>query len=1577
MDHIDGVSCIKGEIHSVMTSMRLSTRWSNVKTQKNSDLMEESQFVNSFRKLNEYLEGLFILEDVDCVLYISPFYDVVISDQASGPLTSVALSSLCKFAMFGFLSTKYPRSQEGIALVAKCISRCIFEETDWESDEVILMKLLELSTLILRCEASKLLTVELMWDIFSTCLSIHNQSRASKILRSEAETVIRHLTQSTFSKAHVCPISSDFEVQQSLENTKNENFFDGSAGITVLLCNIMKVLSSSMNLQTESTSRVKFALSILNIALEAGGQVLSSMEPLVSILSGDICRHLLRCTQSDDLEIFSLALRIIFNLFMSIKDHMKIQLEVFLTSIHLRILQSNQTSFLGQAKEELALESLLEFCREPSLMEDLYTNYDCDIQCSNLFDTIISVLCEKSQPSTAITASSTSIKPRRDKDGEMSPSRVEYKPTITIINRLSISGVQSILHSLAVKCRKSKNTLSFLKSVQTYETKTMIQSMMVPKIENNDKTASATDVCLLEKVLEETCLSTDNDNMSIEHMTEKVLAPSSHHSVKSNITNGNTNTNGNGNNLNQSSTPSPSQSPALSVSGSVVNLSIGLDDNDGNMIPSNNNNNNNPVEILRMRKLKKQRLLHTAELFNEKPLKFDWIKFALDHQLIKPVVAAVSIDTSTNNTTTNVKDKKVYPADPKSIARFLKETPSLGKTQIGEFISKGPADIYPFHAAVLQEYVDTFDFAAQDASFVKALRTFLGHFRLPGEAQCIDRLMEAFARKLYQDLGPGKPFLSADAAFVLAFSTIMLQTDLHNPNVTHKRMSQEEFIRNNRGINDGQSLPKEYLESLYEEIRSKKIEVNIEINDSFNLTDTASWDKLMKKSAAFQAPANFTPTIRSKSIAATNNNFNMVPLDNHAKDMFICMEDRLLSTILMLWQSSEDDKIISKTFQMLWDYQNICIDLSLFPLFNQVLQTCIMKTRITLEGCRKSTSNELVVNKSISNTFYQKLWGLECMYGKHELQKLLKMSIEDLLMSEANILIFHEPINWIGVTLVKAELMAKFILCISEKFWTAIDRPSWTSLTYFLIWIRSRGSLPSALATVDYQWNFDSTAPVVDFSRFQPSIYVAMCNRRARGLNFQKEAQSTKKGNSSWLGGLFWSLGNKDSGKDNYNMDDGNDYSTTDLTSFDLNISIYNDLLQSENDNINMDKLLSVALNEHPFQYCFDTHDKKTFEDIASVLLEILTSVVTQLLSTNDFVSNTTTNTNSTSTKNTTTPMELKNTETDTDMFPKCGVCELDAVFLLELIAKVSSGDFKIILNNWYRIHGMIKLILEDDLESACTNTPFFLERFTLFVIRCACEVIPHVATDNYFYTINQKYNQTSSLRQGIEGIWQTLRLLRNLPPEFIEGMSGQIGQALVFFVRPSATRIRCIVTLEEWYLTFSLMSNVIMRADARPFIWMILHHLINSNLISDTNFSPARNLLLRFLYGVFVDDNSNNGNRKNISIEWQQQSMSCLVKLTNMVLGGYINANNNQMNRIEFVTFPMPQTRGNSPRRHSNHEIISNSSITMTVPCVYFSRAKTEIELFWMETCKTFCDLSNAGEPSASQQAIFCLEVQ
>ena len=69
---------------------------------------------------------------------------------------------------------------------------------------------------------------------------------------------------------------------------------------------------------------------------------------------------------------------------------------------------------------------------------------------------------------------------------------------------------------------------------------------------------------------------------------------------------------------------------------------------------------------------------------------------------------------------------------------------------------------------------------------------------------------------------------SQDAVYVLAYSVIMLNTDLHNPQVrvsqhicvahsfcpqplAQKRMTIEDYQRNLRGVNDGSDFSPEYL----------------------------------------------------------------------------------------------------------------------------------------------------------------------------------------------------------------------------------------------------------------------------------------------------------------------------------------------------------------------------------------------------------------------------------------------------------------------------------------------------------------------------------------------------------------------------------------------------------------------------------------------------------------------------------------------------------------------------------------------------------------------------------------------
>jgi hypothetical protein len=53
-----------------------------------------------------------------------------------------------------------------------------------------------------------------------------------------------------------------------------------------------------------------------------------------------------------------------------------------------------------------------------------------------------------------------------------------------------------------------------------------------------------------------------------------------------------------------------------------------------------------------------------------------------------------------------------------------------------------------------------------------------------------------------------------DTIYVLAFATIMLHTDAHNPQVK-KKMTEREWVRQNRGLNDGKDLPEDFLLDIY------------------------------------------------------------------------------------------------------------------------------------------------------------------------------------------------------------------------------------------------------------------------------------------------------------------------------------------------------------------------------------------------------------------------------------------------------------------------------------------------------------------------------------------------------------------------------------------------------------------------------------------------------------------------------------------------------------------------------------------------------------------------------------------
>ena len=175
---------------------------------------------------------------------------------------------------------------------------------------------------------------------------------------------------------------------------------------------------------------------------------------------------------------------------------------------------------------------------------------------------------------------------------------------------------------------------------------------------------------------------------------------------------------------------------------------------------------------------------------------------------------------------TLISDGFIPSSDPKDVARFFLTNERINKKSLGEFLGEGDED----NIKIMHAFVDHMDFSR--TRFVDALRRFLQSFRLPGEAQKIDRLMLKFAER-YTTLNPNA-FANADTAYVLAYSVIMLNTDQHSAQVK-KRMTIEDFIKNNRGINDNANLPDEYLTGIFDEIAHNEIVLDTERQNASNL----------------------------------------------------------------------------------------------------------------------------------------------------------------------------------------------------------------------------------------------------------------------------------------------------------------------------------------------------------------------------------------------------------------------------------------------------------------------------------------------------------------------------------------------------------------------------------------------------------------------------------------------------------------------------------------------------------------------------------------------------------------------
>ncbi|VDN58317.1 unnamed protein product [Dracunculus medinensis] len=256
-----------------------------------------------------------------------------------------------------------------------------------------------------------------------------------------------------------------------------------------------------------------------------------------------------------------------------------------------------------------------------------------------------------------------------------------------------------------------------------------------------------------------------------------------------------------------------------------------------------------------------------------------------------------------------LQERQLIGSEIEDIARFFHKEDRLDKTVLGDFLGDGD----DFNKQIMYAYIDQLDFSNRD--FVAALRQFLDGFRLPGEAQKIDRLMEKFASR-YCECNPHLGlFASADTAYVLAYSIIMLTTDLHSPQVRSK-MTKDQYIAMNRGINDQSDLPRQYLSDIYDEIAGNEIKMKpglTKIPKQNALTANERQRKLLQN---FELAA-MAQTARALMEAASHYEaaFTTASHYEHVRPMFKIAWTPCLAAFSIGLQTSEDIEIIARCLE--------------------------------------------------------------------------------------------------------------------------------------------------------------------------------------------------------------------------------------------------------------------------------------------------------------------------------------------------------------------------------------------------------------------------------------------------------------------------------------------------------------------------------------------------------------------------------------------------------------------------------------------------------------------------------------
>ncbi|XP_071604103.1 Golgi-specific brefeldin A-resistance guanine nucleotide exchange factor 1 isoform X6 [Heliangelus exortis] len=187
---------VQGEINAVVGAIKRNARWS---THTHLD-EERDPLLHSFSLLKEVLNNIRELSEVEPNVFLRPFLEVIRSEDTTGPITGLALTSVNKFLSYALIDPSHEGTAEGMENMADAVTHARFVGTDHASDEVVLMKILQVLRTLLLTPVGAHLTNESVCEIMQSCFRICFEMRLSELLRKSAEHTLVDMVQLLFTR---------------------------------------------------------------------------------------------------------------------------------------------------------------------------------------------------------------------------------------------------------------------------------------------------------------------------------------------------------------------------------------------------------------------------------------------------------------------------------------------------------------------------------------------------------------------------------------------------------------------------------------------------------------------------------------------------------------------------------------------------------------------------------------------------------------------------------------------------------------------------------------------------------------------------------------------------------------------------------------------------------------------------------------------------------------------------------------------------------------------------------------------------------------------------------------------------------------------------------------------------------------------------------------------------------------------------------------------------------------------------------------------------------------------------------